>query len=148
MAKPINPQSLEIASRRLTGLQYINPNLNFGSGLSVENFAAQTEAMRAKVAEHNELLARLDSNRAEVKAMSRSLNTLSGRILNTIAAIHGTDSDEYEMVGGKKRTFKKAPIATPQNPEVALTPDSSELLKAELLKTEAIAPASKSKGKS
>jgi hypothetical protein len=116
MAKTINPRPLTTAKRRLAGLQYINPNLNFGSGLSVTNFAAQTEAMQAKVKEHNELLAQLENNRAELQTMGRSLNTLSGRILNTVAALHGTDSDEYEMVGGKKRSAKKTTSSTTSQP--------------------------------
>jgi hypothetical protein len=107
MVKPIKPKILETAKRRLVGLQYVSPDLQLTADLSVERFAIQTAAMQAKVDEHNELLNRLAASRAELKTMTRSLSQLSERMLHSIAAVHGKESEEYGLVGGTKRIPRK-----------------------------------------
>lgn len=94
---------LEKAQRRLNGLRYIDPNLNLGNGLSVKEIASLTEALDAKLKAHNAMVDALAKSRAEIAVLEDTLNRISERILNTIAAIYGKESDEYEIVGGKKR---------------------------------------------
>jgi hypothetical protein len=112
MYKPLtSTKGLDKAQRRLTGFRYLNPNLDFGNGVSVPDFALKTEAMQAKLEAHNALVAeftaKIMASREEISQLDKALSDTAERMLNTIAAIYGRTSDEYEMVGGTKRDTSK-----------------------------------------
>jgi hypothetical protein len=112
MFKTIESKGLDKAQRRLKGLQYLKPNLDLGNGISTQDFTLKTEMMEAKLEAHNalvtEFIAKVTASRDEVKELDQALAETAERMLNTIAAIYGKDSDEYEMVGGTKRSnYKK-----------------------------------------
>jgi hypothetical protein len=111
MFKPIESKGLEKAQRRLKGIKYLSPQLDLGNGVSTQDFALKTETMQSKLEAHNalvtEFIAKVTASRDEVKELDQALAETAERMLNTIAAIYGKDSDEYEMVGGTKRSSYK-----------------------------------------
>jgi hypothetical protein len=54
---------LETAQRRISGLKYLNPNLDLGKGLNLEQFAALADELDTKLTAYNHTLASLDSKR-------------------------------------------------------------------------------------
>jgi Xaa-Pro aminopeptidase len=108
---------LEKALRRLSGLRYIHPDLNLGNGLSVQNITEMVETLKAKLEAHNAMVDALAKSREEIDTMEDALSKISERMLNTIAAIYGKDSNEYEIVGGKRRGSQTT--ATAANPDSA-----------------------------
>jgi hypothetical protein len=82
-----------------------------GNGVSTQDFTLKTETMEAKLEAHNalvtEFIAKVTASRDEVKELDQALAETAERMLNTITAIYGKDSDEYEMVGGTKRSNAK-----------------------------------------
>jgi hypothetical protein len=112
MYKPLtSTKGLDKSNRRLAGIRYLNPNLDLGNGISVQDFALKTEVMQAKLKAHNALVAestaKIMTSREELSQLDKALSDTAERMLNTIAAIYGKTSDEYEMVGGTKRDFSK-----------------------------------------
>jgi hypothetical protein len=111
MFKSIESNNLDKAQRRLKGLRYLKPDLDFGNGVSAQDFAIKTETMQIKLAAHNALVEefteKVVASREEIKQLDHALGETAERMLNTIAAIYGKTSDEYEMVGGTKRDLSK-----------------------------------------
>jgi hypothetical protein len=113
---------LETAQRRINGLKYLNPNLDLGKGLSLEQFAALADELDAKLTDYNGTIASLDSKRSDVEALEERLRKLSERMLTTTASLYGRDSDEYEIAGGVKRISRKSttpPKSTTSSPIAA-----------------------------
>jgi hypothetical protein len=132
MFKAIESKSLDKAQRRLKGMKYLKPDLDFGNGVSAKEFESKTEDMQATLDAHNalvtEFIAKMTTSRDVVKQKDQALAETAERMLNTIAAIYGKDSDEYEMVGGTKRSSiakKKAEKAAAETSETASRNDES-----------------------
>ena len=116
---------LETAQRRVNGLKYLNPNLDLGKGLSLEQFATLADELDAKLTDYNDTVASLDSKRLDIEALEERLRKLSERMLTTTASLYGRDSDEYEMAGGVKRVSRKSttpPKSTTSSPIAAAQP--------------------------
>ncbi|MDZ8189035.1 MAG: hypothetical protein RMX96_29845 [Nostoc sp. ChiSLP02] len=95
---------LEKAELRAAGLKEIDPNLDFGNGISLKNFTELIENLRNEIAAYNKALAALDALRIELNELEKELNTLTGRMLLGVAAKYGTDSCEYMMAGGVRKS--------------------------------------------
>ena len=104
---------LETAQRRINGLKYLNPSLDLGNGLSLEQFAALADELDVKLTDYNATITSLDNQRSDVESLEERLRKLSERMLTTTASLYGRDSDEYEMVGGVKRVNRKS--TSPKN---------------------------------
>lgn len=116
---------LETAQRRINGLKYLNPNLDLGKGLSLEQFTTLADELDAKLTDYNDTVASLDSKRSAIEALEERLRKLSERMLTTTASLYGRDSDEYEMAGGVKRVSRKStppPKSTPPSPIATAKP--------------------------
>lgn len=124
---------LEKAQTRLQGLQSVDPTMDLGNGLSLQNYAELIEASGIQLQTHNSALAEADRTRIEFAEIEASVSALSSRILSAVAAMYGKNSKEYEMAGGKPRaTYKRvkksslAPSANePQTRSTVLNPTSS-----------------------
>jgi hypothetical protein len=108
MFKPLVSKVLVKAHRRLAGVKYLNPDLNFGNGISVQEFSLKTEAMQAKLDAHNamvtEFTTRMSESREEIRQLEDSLSKTVERMLNTVAVLYGKNSSEYELVADSKPT--------------------------------------------
>lgn len=62
------------------------------------------EQLRAKLDAYNMVLAIIDSSQSEIEELEKTLSTVSERILIGVALRYGTDSREYEMAGGMRKS--------------------------------------------
>jgi hypothetical protein len=121
MTRTLKLKTLEKAQRRISGLRYINPTINFGNGLNVPEFAIQVDTLQAKLDSYNEMVNILNQQREEIDTLERSLRGTSERMLGIVASIYGRESNEYEMVGGVKRVRRRRSKAA--EPEEESTED-------------------------
>jgi hypothetical protein len=103
MVRILTSKALETAHRRMLGVRYLDPKMNFGNGLSVPGFTNQVEALKAKLDAYNEMVNALKQERESIEAMEKSLKGTSERMLNAVASLYGKESQEYEVAGGVKR---------------------------------------------
>jgi hypothetical protein len=110
---------LNIARIRLAGLKSIKEKPELGPRLSIDDYEQRIERFAAKIAQYNEMLAKLDQMLNEVQADERELRTDNLRMLAGVGAHYGPDSSEYEAVGGTRRSERKRPTkkAKPKNTE-------------------------------
>lgn len=103
MARKRKSLVLEKAKRRLKALQALNPDLDLGNGLNLATYAAAIEELQARLDTYNATVERLAQSRTEIEQIEQDLAPEVERMLSAAATIYGKNSDEYEMVGGKKR---------------------------------------------
>ncbi len=100
---------LEAARRRLAGLKAINPKPNFGPNVSEELFDAKITSVSNRENSYNQKLTEADAELDELQREEAELNDLHIRVLAAGAAQFGTDSKEYEMLGGTRKSERKKP---------------------------------------
>jgi hypothetical protein len=103
MSRVLTSKTLETAHRRMLGFRYLDPEMNFGNGLSVPNFTDQVETLKAKLDAYNEMVNALKQERKSLEAMEKTLRGTSERMLGAVASLYGKESNEYEIAGGTKR---------------------------------------------
>ncbi len=95
---------LEKAELRILGFRSIDPNLNFGDIINLNQLAQFTEQLRNQLNQYNMLLTELDSAKAEMEAMEKIVRETSERMVSGVAAKYGKDSREYEMAGSVRKS--------------------------------------------
>ncbi|MDT5122803.1 MAG: hypothetical protein QOC96_2285 [Acidobacteriota bacterium] len=105
---------LEAARRRLAGHKSITPAPDFGPNLKVSDYEQDINNLSAKIDTYNQRLSNLDELLNEIEADEKDLRAKNTRMLSASEAQYGTDSSQYEQVGGtptseRKRSPKKPP---------------------------------------
>src|SRR5580765_6768687 len=98
---------LETALQRLTGLKTINPAPDFGGDLCVAGGQAVITACAGELNSYNQNTAALDEQQILVDTKEDAAGDWSKRILSAGAARFGTDSPEYEALGGTRQSERK-----------------------------------------
>jgi hypothetical protein len=100
---------LETARKRLAGLKSLKTAPNLGPDLTDVSYEADITALEGKIAAYNERLASLDPMLNEIQSLETGLSDKSSRILAGVGVERGKDSDEYEQVGGTRKSERKRP---------------------------------------
>jgi len=100
---------LEAARKRLSGLKGITPKADFGPNLTETIYTAKIDSVAARLAAYNQKLAELDQDQNDLQAEEAELNDLNRRFLSAGEATYGPDSNEYEMLGGTRKSERKKP---------------------------------------
>ena len=107
-------ETLEIARRRLAGIQQINPQPDFGPGVTIAGYLAEIEGFIDEQNAYNGDIAALDERSNRLDAREQRLADYSLRILAAVKAQFGPDSNEVELAGGVRRSDRKKPVRTPK----------------------------------
>jgi len=101
---------LESAQTRLAALSSIDPKLNLGTGLGIDDYRTKITTTGQSLDTYNTLLSQVDGAYNDFLAEEASLRDLSERMLAGVGAVYGKDSDQYEMAGGRRKSeIKRAP---------------------------------------
>lgn len=94
----------------------IEDKLDLGNGVSVTTLDNSTKTVVDLVNLHNTKLSEIDQISNQIDEAVRAMNDLSARALKGIEFKYGSDSNEYEMVGGKRRSERKKSTKKPETP--------------------------------
>lgn len=97
-------RSLETAEFRLNALLNIDETLDFGAGFNVNSYKTLVEEAEAELNRYNALLADADQQRSSVRRLEKQLDDANERVFSGIITQFGRDSDEYEMIGGTRKS--------------------------------------------
>ena len=98
---------LDGAELRANGLATIDPNLDLGSNLTLVKFRQAIADGRAKLNAYNQTLTLADQQGNELSEAEKIVRDFSARMLAGVGAARGTDSSEYEMAGGTRKSERK-----------------------------------------
>lgn len=107
---------LELARQRLAGIKSISPLPDFGSNLKISDYEVDINALSNKLDSHNGLLSQVDESQNELEALERGVSDKSVRMLAAAKAGYGSDSSEYEQVGGTRKSDRKRPSSRKAKP--------------------------------
>jgi hypothetical protein len=102
---------LETTRQRLAGLKQINPAPDFGGNLNAAGGEAIVTDLTDELDGYNQDNAALDERQNVVDRKEDAAGDWAKRVLAAIGARYGTDSSEYEMVGGTRTSERKKPKA-------------------------------------
>jgi hypothetical protein len=98
---------LETARERMTGLKSIQPVPDFGGDLNVAGGAAIIADCNDELDSYNRNVAMLDEQQIRVETKEEAASDWAKRLLAAGAARFGTDSPEYEALGGTRQSERK-----------------------------------------
>lgn len=104
---------LETARKRLTGLNAITKPIDFGANTTKAAFEAKTTAFENRLNGYNQKSAELDDEQNGIDEDERELAQWNKRILSAGEASFGSDSSEYELLGGTRTSERKRPARKP-----------------------------------
>jgi len=97
---------LEKGRKRLAGIKSIDPALDLGNDITVDNYKKEVDKMEDNLAAYNTALSTVDDLYNVCIAQQDILKDWNERVLSGVATRFGKNSSQYEMAGGvkKKRT--------------------------------------------
>ncbi|MEH2266304.1 hypothetical protein [Nostoc sp.] len=103
---------LEKTEQRVIGFKSIDSKLDFGDSISLNHLTELTGQLRNQIDEYNMMLTALDSAKAEIETLEKTIRETSERLVSGVVLKYGKDSREYEMTGGVRKSdrIRKATI--------------------------------------
>ncbi|MEH2136233.1 hypothetical protein [Nostoc sp.] len=103
---------LEKTEQRVIGFKSIDSSLDFGNSISLNHLTELTGQLRNQIDEYNMMLTALDSAKAEIETLEKTIRETSERLVSGVVLKYGKDSREYEMTGGVRKSdrIRKATI--------------------------------------
>jgi hypothetical protein len=98
---------LETTRQRLAGLKQISSNPDFGGNLNATGGQAVLTDLSNELDGYNQDMAALDERQNVVDRKEDAASNWNKSILAAVGAKFGTDSNEYEMVGGTRTSERK-----------------------------------------
>ena len=105
---------LETSRQRLAGLKQFKKPPNFGPELTTPAYETVVNGFTDDLDLYNQHLAGLDDEQNHIDSGEETLADWNKRILAAVGAQFGTDSSEYELVGGTRTSERKS--RTPKEP--------------------------------
>jgi hypothetical protein len=111
---PKSRQSATLAQLQvdLANLKALDPNLDFGDGLSIAALVQMMEETEQEIEVLNQILVSISEAKRSIRAKERALTQLKDRLHLGIAFKYGKKSREYRMVkppSTKRRKKKETP---------------------------------------
>ena len=107
--KRTDTKDIQSAKFRLAGMKSIDRALDLGEGVSVTTLETAINEEIALIEDYNSTLSSLDQKNNIIAAKNNALKVLTERARTGTGFRFGLDSNEYEMVGGTRKSERKKP---------------------------------------
>jgi hypothetical protein len=104
------------AEQKIAGMKAIDLSLDLGNEVSVTNGENLLHATRAALESYNASLAVSDGLSNDFKEKERALQSFNQKVLPSGGLTFGTDSNEYEKLGGVRDSDRKKPVRKSKSP--------------------------------
>lgn len=99
--------ALETARRRLAGLDSITSNTDYSPDLTKKILRDKADALDNRLSGYNRMLSEADTELNGIEADEDEIADLCKRFLSATEGRFGTDSSEYEAMGGTRTSDRK-----------------------------------------
>jgi hypothetical protein len=107
-------EAMNELEQNVAGMKSIEPDLDAGSGVTVATGEALLADARAALEDYNATLAMSDEKLNVFIAKDKLTRAFNKKIKPAVGLKYGTDSDEYEKVGGVRESERKKPVRKPK----------------------------------
>ncbi|PMB51603.1 hypothetical protein CEN39_14375 [Fischerella thermalis CCMEE 5201] len=104
-------RTLGKAQVRLASIKSISPTLDVGEGLTVKDYTEKIESLRQSLEAYNSALSTVDVLLTQIIENEQDLADYSEKILRGIAYKFGSNSHEYQMAGGTRKSDRKRTVS-------------------------------------
>ena len=105
-----NSRTLGKAQLRLASIKSISQTLDVGEDLNVKYYTEKIEKMRQSLEAYNTTLSTIDTLLTQLVENEEDLADYSEKFLRGIAYKFGSNSHEYEMAGGTRKSDRKRTV--------------------------------------
>lgn len=109
MSKKQIARIISAAEQRADALRPLEPKLVLSPNLSLTAFGASITELRGKLADYSRMETDLESLRADLDARCRAIADISSRLLKSVHAQFGSNSEEYARAGGIRASDRRRP---------------------------------------
>ena len=102
--KKRNSRTLGKAEVRLASIKSISSTLDVGESLTVKDYTEKIESLRKSLEAYNTTLSTIDVLLTQIVENEQDLADYSEKILRGIAYKYGSNSHEYQMAGGIRKS--------------------------------------------
>ena len=95
-------KTLDVAQQRALSLEVIDPDIDLGRDMSLEQYRQQIQDTQDILSRYNRGLSNVDQLQKQVLQKERNLNDMNSRMLAAVAARFGRYSQEYQIIGGAR----------------------------------------------
>lgn len=107
--KLVRVRDLDKGRTRLAAVKSIDTALDLGNDLTVANYESQVTMTNNAIAAYNTTLSTIDDLYNAALTQIDVLKDWNERMLNGVASKFGTNSSQYEMAGGVRKSERKKP---------------------------------------
>jgi hypothetical protein len=123
MARPRKSKIIAEAEALIAALRPLESKLDIGKNLTLQAYIAKTDATRGFLANVNTLIAQLETARNVFSTSEDELGDMSRRMRKGVLVQFGSDSSEFESVGGVRTSDRKRRSRRPDDPNPAPSND-------------------------
>ena len=98
---------LEKAQQREASLRSISPQLDLGSGLTLDTYSNRLQDLQAQISNYNTTLSLLDKLSDDIANTEQDIRDLSEKMLMGVGVKYGKSSQEYGMAGGTPKNKRR-----------------------------------------
>lgn len=103
------------AEQKINGMRSISSTLDLSNNVSVSQGDILLGNAQDALNRYNELLAEADALLNLFNSEEKALKAFNKKILPAVGLKYGTDSSEYEKVGGVRESERKKPVRKPKS---------------------------------
>jgi uncharacterized protein YdcH (DUF465 family) len=93
---------LDVAQQRALSLEVIDPELDLGRDVSLEEYRHNIQDLQDTLSRYNRGLSSVDQLQKQILQKERNLLDMNSRMLAAVAARFGRYSQEYQVIGGTR----------------------------------------------
>jgi hypothetical protein len=93
---------LDVAQQRALSLEIIDPELDLGRDVSLEEYRQNIQDLQDTLNRYNRGLSSVDQLQKQILQKERNLLDMNSRMLAAVAARFGRYSQEYQVIGGTR----------------------------------------------
>ena len=112
--KLVRVRDLDKGRTRLAAVKSIDVALDLGNNLTVVNYETEVVKTKDAIDAYNTTLSTIDDLYNVALARIEVLKDWNERMLNGVASKYGTNSSQYEMAGGVRKSERKKPVRKPK----------------------------------
>jgi hypothetical protein len=100
--------------QKIAGMTAIDSSFDAGNGVTLAAAKAMKADADAALADYNSMLATVDEKYNAFTAKDKLVRGFNKKVLPAAGLKYGTDSSEYEQLGGKRDSERKKPVRKPK----------------------------------